>query len=84
MFEKRAKDGRVRDCHGDLRCDHIYFTDAGIRIIDCIEFNEFLRHIDVICDLAFLLMDLDSRQEAGLGDILLNQYLGGMRCAGQR
>ncbi len=75
LFEKRAQEGRVRDCHGDLRCEHIYFTDSGIQIIDCIEFNDFLRHIDVISDLAFLLMDLDSKQETGLGDTLLNRYL---------
>ena len=74
-FNHRFKTGKIRDCHGDLRCEHIYFTDKGIQIIDCIEFNDYLRHIDVISDLAFLLMDLDFNEEPGLGDCLLNEFL---------
>ncbi len=74
-FTDRLKSGRVRDCHGDLRCGHIYFTDQGIQIIDCIEFNDSLRCIDTISDLAFLLMDLDFRGRQPLGDLVLNQYL---------
>lgn len=74
-FKHRFKAGKIRDCHGDLRCDHIYFTDTGIQIIDCIEFNDCLRHIDVISDLAFLLMDLDFNEEPGLGNCLLNEFL---------
>ncbi|MCD4675092.1 MAG: AAA family ATPase [Desulfobacula sp.] len=74
-FNHRFKTGKIRDCHGDLRCEHIYFTDTGIQIIDCIEFNDYLRHIDVISDLAFLLMDLDFNEEPGLGDCLLNEFL---------
>jgi aminoglycoside phosphotransferase family enzyme/predicted kinase len=74
-FIHRFKTGKVRDCHGDLRTGHIYFTDTGIQIIDCIEFNDRLRHIDVINDLAFLLMDLDFRGKHGIGDCLLNEFL---------
>ncbi|MEN8210283.1 MAG: AAA family ATPase [Thermodesulfobacteriota bacterium] len=74
-FSHRLKRGKVRDCHGDLRCCHIYFTDTGIQIIDCIEFNDCLRHIDVISDLAFLLMDLDFNGESELGECFLNEFL---------
>jgi hypothetical protein len=74
-FIHRFNAGKFRDCHGDLRTGHVYFTDKGIQIIDCIEFNDRLRHIDVICDLAFLLMDLDFHGEQGLGDCLLNEFL---------
>jgi uncharacterized protein len=59
LFERRVKDGKIRDCHGDLRTDHIYFT-GGIQIIDCIEFNERFRYADIAADIAFLVMDLDS------------------------
>ena len=76
-FIHRFKTGKIRDCHGDLRTEHIYFTDTGIQIIDCIEFNERLRHIDMISDIAFLLMDLDFRGVPGIGDDLLNEYLKG-------
>ena len=61
LFQDRISGGYIRDCHGDLRTDHIYFTEEGIQIIDCIEFNERLRRLDVISDLAFLMMDLDFR-----------------------
>ncbi|MBI9091772.1 MAG: AAA family ATPase [Desulfobacterium sp.] len=74
-FIHRFNAGKFRDCHGDLRTGHVYFTDKGIQIIDCIEFNDRLRHIDVINDLAFLLMDLDFHGEQGLGDCLLNAFL---------
>ena len=58
LFEQRITAGKIRDCHGDLRSDHIYFTD-GIQIIDCIEFNKRFRYADITSDLAFLVMDLD-------------------------
>ncbi len=59
LFQRRRQAGKIKDCHGDLRTDHIYFTKTGIQIIDCIEFNQHLRHLDVISDLAFLAMDLE-------------------------
>jgi aminoglycoside phosphotransferase family enzyme/predicted kinase len=59
IFENRITDGWIRDCHGDLRTDHIYYTPDGIQIIDCIEFNDRFRCSDVISDLAFLAMELD-------------------------
>ena len=74
-FFQRFKTGKIRDCHGDLRTGHIFFTDHGIQIIDCIEFNDRFRHIDVLSDLAFLLMDLDSQGEPGYGDCLLNEFI---------
>jgi len=72
LFRRRVADGRIRDGHGDLRTDHVYLSEAGIRIVDCIEFNERFRHADVACDLAFLAMEMDeegfSRQAAALLD----------------
>ena len=76
-FYQRFKEGKIRDCHGDLRTDHIYFTEQGIQIIDCIEFNDHLRHIDIINDLAFLLMDLDFLGKPGMGDGLLDEFIKG-------
>ena len=58
VFQRRVEKGMIRDCHGDLRSGHIYFDD-GIQIIDCIEFNEGFRYVDIISDIAFLAMDLD-------------------------
>ncbi len=58
LFLQRIQDGRVRDGHGDLRSDHIYFY-RGLQIIDCIEFNDRFRYGDAALDLAFLHMDLE-------------------------
>ena len=73
LFDRRIKSGSIRDCHGDLRLGHIYFTDA-ISIIDCIEFNERFRYGDLASDLAFLAMDLDYNGFADIGQELLAEY----------
>jgi aminoglycoside phosphotransferase family enzyme/predicted kinase len=74
LFGNRIKSKKIRDCHGDLRAGHIYFTDEGIQIIDCIEFNERFRFQDVTSDLAFLAMDLDYEGFPQIADDLLEDY----------
>jgi aminoglycoside phosphotransferase family enzyme/predicted kinase len=59
LFFARMDANRFQDCHGDLRTGHVYFTDHGIQIIDCIEFNDRFRYQDVASDLGFLIMDLE-------------------------
>ncbi|HAA05160.1 MAG TPA: hypothetical protein DCE18_17580, partial [Syntrophobacteraceae bacterium] len=73
LFARRVTAGRIRDGHGDLRSDHVYFH-RGIQIIDCIEFNDRFRYGDVSSDLAFLIMDLDHRRRSALGRLLLAAY----------
>jgi len=73
LFDRRIKSRRIRDCHGDLRLGHVYFT-ASISIIDCIEFNDRFRYGDVASDLAFLAMDLDYNGFADIGQKLLTDY----------
>jgi aminoglycoside phosphotransferase family enzyme/predicted kinase len=59
LFEARILEQRIRDGHGDLRLEHVYFrTGVERRILDCIEFNERFRFGDVCSDVAFLSMDL--------------------------
>jgi predicted kinase len=60
LFEERRRRGRVRDGHGDLRLEHVYFVpgEAAPMVLDCIEFNERFRYADVCADIAFLSMDL--------------------------
>jgi aminoglycoside phosphotransferase family enzyme/predicted kinase len=74
LFDNRIKSKKIRDCHGDLRTGHIYFTDEGIQIIDCIEFNERFRFQDVTSDLAFLAMDLDYEGFPQIANDLLDDY----------
>jgi aminoglycoside phosphotransferase family enzyme len=79
LFDKRVKEGRIRDCHGDLHAAHICFTGpdliGGICIYDCIEFNERFRYCDVASELAFLAMDLDHHEQASLSRHLVNTYV---------
>lgn len=79
IFEDRMQQNCFRDCHGDLRTGHVYFTedgftDAGIQIIDCIEFNERFRYQDVASDLAFLVMDMEFLGYPELAENLLFSY----------
>jgi len=74
LFDKRIKEGRIRDCHGDLHAAHICFTD-GVCIYDCIEFNDRFRYSDVASEIAFLSMDLDRYQRADLSQHLVNTYV---------
>jgi aminoglycoside phosphotransferase family enzyme/predicted kinase len=58
-FAQRVHHGHIRDCHGDLRAEHIYFEGEQLQIIDCIEFNQRFRFIDVCSEVAFLALDLE-------------------------
>lgn len=74
-FVQRKQDGFIRDCHGDLHCNNILILDNQPQLFDCIEFNPSLRIIDVISELAFLIMDLEEHGLADLANLLLNRYL---------
>jgi uncharacterized protein len=74
LFEQRAGEGRIRDCHGDLRTNAVCLED-GICVFDCIEFNERFRYGDTASDLAFLAMDIDFREHRILSDEMVGLYL---------
>ncbi|MDH3202214.1 MAG: AAA family ATPase [Myxococcales bacterium] len=74
-FAARVSGHRVRDGHGDLRLEHVYFGgDDSIAIIDCIEFNDRFRYADVCADIAFLSMDLAWHGRVDLAERLLAGY----------
>ena len=75
LFDKRVREGKIKDCHGDLHAAHVCFTD-DICIYDCIEFNDRFRYSDVASEIAFLAMDLDRYQQAVLSRHLVNTYVG--------
>ena len=75
LFELRIKEGKIRECHGDLHSGNIFITDDKIYIYDAIEFNKRFRYSDVASDIAFLLMDLEFLGRNDLSNILLNKYL---------
>jgi aminoglycoside phosphotransferase family enzyme/predicted kinase len=71
----RVKGDFIRQCHGDLHLNNIFLEDGKPVLFDCIEFDDRLSDIDVLYDLAFLIMDvLHAGQGAG-ANILLNGYL---------
>lgn len=75
LLSKRLKDGMVRECHGDLHLGNVVWFQGASTVFDCIEFNESFRWIDTANDLAFLIMDLESRGHRGWAFRILNQYL---------
>jgi len=75
-FEARRRGGFIRECHGDLHLENIV-ADPEILMFDCIEFSEDLRWIDVINDLAFLVMYLLAHQRRAFAFRALNRWLEG-------
>ncbi|HXX66148.1 MAG TPA: AAA family ATPase [Polyangiaceae bacterium] len=65
---------RICDGHGDLRLEHVYLLPQGLRIIDCIEFDERYRIADACADVAFLAMDLAGRGDSDLAERFLAAY----------
>jgi uncharacterized protein len=59
LFQHRIDRGMARDGHGDLLAEDIFVLDDGVRILDCLAFDERLRCGDVLLDVAFLAMDLE-------------------------
>jgi aminoglycoside phosphotransferase family enzyme/predicted kinase len=59
LFTDRCAQGRVVDGHGDLIADDIFCLDDGPRALDCLEFDDRLRYVDGLDDVAFLAMDLE-------------------------
>ena len=74
LLDRRAAGGMVRDVHGDLRAEHIVLEHDRLIIVDCIEFDDRLRRIDVIADLAFLTMDLERLAAVELAAAVQRSY----------
>ena len=74
LFAARIAAGKVVDGHADLLADDIFCLDDGPRILDCIEFDDRLRYVDVLDDAAFLAMDLEQLGAARLGAAFLDWY----------
>jgi hypothetical protein len=78
---KRAGEGATRRCHGDLHLANIVLVEGRPTLFDALEFDERLARIDVLYDLAFLLMDLDARSQRPAANLVLGRYLTAMALA---
>jgi uncharacterized protein len=75
LLDRREAAGKVRRCHGDLHLRNICMLDGEPRLFDCIEFNDQIATVDVLYDLAFLLMDLWHRGFPQFANLVANRYL---------
>lgn len=75
LLNQRAREGRVRRGHGDLHLRNICLFEGKPLLFDCLEFDEDLATVDVLYDLAFVLMDLWHRNLEALANVLFNRYL---------
>ena len=74
VFKKRMKEGKVRNCHGDVHSGNIFVTDT-VYIFDAIEFNERISYSDVAGDVGFLAMDLDFKERTDLSNSFVERYI---------
>jgi aminoglycoside phosphotransferase family enzyme/predicted kinase len=75
LLDGRRDAGFVRRCHGDMHLANICLLDGEPILFDCIEFNDDFSCIDVMYDLAFLLMDLIHHGASAMAGLVLNRYL---------
>lgn len=79
LLASRLNDGLFRDCHGDLHSRNIFLLSSP-QPFDCIEFNDDLRQIDILNEIAFLCMDLEAFGRHDLSDLFLKYYNGKFPC----
>ncbi len=85
LFASRISEGRIRDCHGDLRLQHVYILEGEtadtarqlprLAILDGIEFNERFRYSDVTSEVAFLTMELEAASHCDLARAFVEGYV---------
>jgi len=75
VFTARARQGFIRECHGDLHLENLLVQEGRFIPFDAIEFNHELRWIDTANDIAFLAMDLMARGRRDMAYSLLNSWL---------
>jgi aminoglycoside phosphotransferase family enzyme/predicted kinase len=75
VFKQRLASGFIRECHGDMHLGNITICENRVTIFDGIEFNPSFRWIDVMSEIAFITMDLQSVGKTDFANLLLNNYL---------
>jgi len=77
LLKAREGQGKVRRCHGDVHLRNIVLEDGRPVLFDAIEFDDSMATVDIMYDLAFVLMDLWQRDLHAHSNLLFNRYLWG-------
>ena len=75
VFVARKREGMIRECHGDMHLGNMFLHNGVPTVFDSIEFNDSLRWIDVMSEVAFVVMDLEDRGRPDLARRFLNTWL---------
>lgn len=79
-LEARIADGRVVDAHGDLRPEHVCLESPPV-VIDPLEFDDELRMLDAVSELAFFALECERLRATWFGNRVLARYV---ECSGDR
>jgi uncharacterized protein len=74
LFQQRVQADCIRECHGDIHLRNIAYWNDRLLLFDCIEFNEPFRFVDVMYDIAYIVMDFEVRNRPDLANLFLNTY----------
>lgn len=74
LFERRIAEHAACDGHGDLQAADVFCLEDGPRLLDCLEFDDELRHADVLADVAFLALDLERLGVPEAAELLFHRY----------
>lgn len=75
LLQQRRDQGKIRACHGDLHLNNICYWQNQLFLFDCIEFNEPFRFVDVMFDIAYIIMDLTVSDRRDLAATFLSRYV---------
>jgi aminoglycoside phosphotransferase family enzyme/predicted kinase len=70
----RARDGLIREGHGDLRAENVVLDGDRVQVVGCVEFDPRAREIDVADDLASLVTDLAAHGVDHVARALVDAY----------
>ena len=79
LIRERVAAGRMVNGHGDVRLEHVVRLGDTTGIFDCVEFSDWIRHVDPLCDMAFLSMDLTEQGRPDLARVLEQRYVQRLR-----
>lgn len=75
LFRARIADRRIVDGHGDLLADDIFVMPDGVRILDCLDFDDSLRFVDSLDDACCLAMDMEYCGRADLSKLFMTTFI---------